>query len=366
MTKFLDVHAVSQLVQTIGVKTAIREMASYVEADYRRWHEFEKCPRPVSHAAEGCIEVMPISDHGLYSFKYVNNHPRNFEHGLSSVIAFGALAEMKTGYPVLLSELTLATALRTAATSATVAKTLVRPDSRSMAVIGCGSQSEFQILGFHALLGIKIFHIYDIDPAAVKKLCDNLSGEDIKLVPAASTRDAVRQADIVTTITSDKTNATILTPDMMRPGLHINGVGGDCAGKTELHKAILEQARVVVEYEPQTRTEGDIQQMPADFPVIEFWEIVAGKKAGRENNDQITVFDSVGFALEDFSALRYFRDKAESLNIGTKIDLVPVLPNTKDLYSLVRAVPMPMMAPRPPLAEAVALAGAASREDSIE
>ena len=76
----------------------------------------------------------------------------------------------------------------------------------------------------------------------------------------------MRGADIVTTVTADKAYATILTPDMIEPGMHINAVGGDCPGKTELHADVLRGARVFVEYEPQTRIEGDIQQLPRGLP----------------------------------------------------------------------------------------------------
>src|SRR5450830_615992 len=87
---------------------------------------------------------------------------------------------------------------------------------------------------------------------------------------------------------------------MIEPGMHINGVGGDCPGKTELHADILHNAFVVVEYEPQSRIEGELQQMPADFQVTELWKILEGHTAGRASAEQVTVFDSVGFALEDF------------------------------------------------------------------
>ena len=344
MTRFLDVQTVSGLVQSLGVKQTIVDIADYIVDDYRRWQQFSKSARTANHSASGVIELMPASDDALYGFKYVNGHPKNIERGLSTVMAFGVLSEVSTGKPLLLCDLTLLTALRTAAMSAAAAKALARDDSKTMAVIGCGAQSEFQILAFNAMLGIKTFYLYDIDPAAVDKLRYNLGEEDLTLIPSTSVRNAVSRADIVTTITADKTNATILTPDMIRPGMHINGVGGDCPGKTELHKDILAHARVIVEYEPQTRIEGDIQQMPSDFPVIEFWQIASGLQKGRQSRDQVTVFDSVGFALEDFSALRFVRDKAEEYDIGVSIDLVPSLPNPKDLYALVRGIPM-FMAP---------------------
>ena len=149
---------------------------------------------------------------------------------------------------------------------------------------------------------------------------------------AASTAEAVRGADIVTTVTADKALATILTPEMIEPGMHINAVGGDCPGKTELHADVLRGARVIVEYEPQTRIEGDIQQLPADFPVTELWRVLSGLAAGRGHGSQVTVFDSVGFALEDYSALRYVHELALERGIGDDVALVPPGQNPKDLF----------------------------------
>ncbi|GLO28717.1 ornithine cyclodeaminase [Pseudomonas putida] len=337
MTRYIDVQDLARLVNRKGLPTCLLEMAEYIRQDYLRWPAFEKCARVANHSADGVIELMPISDASRYAFKYVNGHPKNTRHGLLTVMAFGALASVDTGAPLLLSEMTLTTAIRTAATSALAARYLAREDSRSMALIGNGSQSEFQAIAFNALLGIDEIRLYDIDPAASAKLVANLANRPgLKLSIASSVAEAVRGADIVTTVTADKTCATILTPEMIEPGMHLNAVGGDCPGKTELHRAIVERARVIVEYEPQSRVEGEIQQMPADSPVTEFWRVVAGEAKGRERTEQVTLFDSVGFALEDYSALRYVLDTAQALGIGTDIGLVPVLEDPKDLYGLLQ------------------------------
>ncbi|WP_409279202.1 ornithine cyclodeaminase [Pseudomonas defluvii] len=337
MTRYLDVTDLSHLVTRKGLSTCLREMAEYIRQDYLRWHDFEKCARLANHSPDGVIELMPVSDANLYAFKYVNGHPKNTQRGMLTVMAFGALGDVDTGAPVLLSEMTLTTALRTAATSALAARYLARPGSRSMALIGNGSQSEFQALAFHALLGIEEIRLYDLDPQATAKLIANLSTfPALKLIQASSVADAVRGADIITTVTADKAYATILTPEMIEPGMHLNAVGGDCPGKTELHRNIVENARVIVEYEPQSRIEGEIQQMPADSPTTEFWQVVNGQAAGRENDNQVTLFDSVGFALEDYSALRYVLDEATALEIGRQIELVPELSNPKDLFALLR------------------------------
>ena len=354
MTRYIDTKDIRKLVREIGAEAFMAELSQYIRADYLRWNDFVKSARVASHSDLGVIELMPVSDQAQYAFKYVNGHPKNTRINMLTVMAFGVLADVKTGYPRLLSELTITTALRTAATSALAAQSLARPDVKSMAINGNGAQSEFQALAFKTMLGIRELRVYDIDPAATQKLVRNLSGiEGLHIVCAKSARDAVCGADIVTTVTADKTNAIILTPDMIEPGMHINAVGGDCPGKTELHPGVLDGARVVVEFEPQTRIEGDIQQMPADFPVTELWQVLDGLVPGRQNDTQVTVFDSVGFALEDFSALRYVNDLAEKTNTGSWIELVPEPDNPKDLYQYV-APGQRIDAQRPALATAEA------------
>ena len=241
--------------------------------------------------------------------------------------------DVETGFPTLLSEMTLTTAFRTAAASAIAAEVLARPDSRVMGMIGCGAQSAFQAIAFHELLGIDELRIFDIDGSAMEKLARNLPHiPELKVTPVGSSADAARSVDIVTTCTADKALATILTPGMVEPGMHINAVGGDCPGKTEVHVDVLRNARIFVEYEPQTRIEGDIQQLPGDHPVHELWKVIAGKEAGRESEEQVTVFDSVGFALEDYSALRYVHELAVEYGEGEYIELVPELGDPRDLF----------------------------------
>jgi ornithine cyclodeaminase len=214
-----------------------------------------------------------------------------------------------------------------------VARKLARKDAKSMALIGNGAQSEFQALAFHYLLGISEIRLFDIDPAASAKLLRHLQGlPGLTLKVCASTAEAVRGADIITTVTADKTNATIITPEMIEAGMHINGVGGDCPGKTEMHRGVLEAAKVFVEFEPQSRIEGDLQQMPAEFAVTEFWRVLKGISSGRDSAEQITFFDSVGFALEDFSALRLLRDCARELGLGQDVSLIPTMADPKNLF----------------------------------
>jgi ornithine cyclodeaminase len=348
-TLFLSPQDVAGIVNRTGLATTLQGMAAYIHQDFLRWKSFDKSARLAAHSADGVIELMPIADANTYTFKYVNGHPKNTAVGLSTVMAFGVLADVASGFPLLISELTLTTAMRTAATSAVAARALARPNSRVMALIGNGAQSEFQALAFHHLVGIEEIRLFDVDTRATAKLLRNLQNNPdaagLRLVVCASTAEAVRGADIVTTVTADKTNATIITPEMLTPGMHINGVGGDCPGKTEIHADVLRASKVFVEYEPQTRVEGDLQQMDADFAVTELWQVLSGSKLGRDSTDQITFFDSVGFAMEDFSALRYVHDLAQALHLGANIPLIPALADPKDLYQLIRPTAAPARQP---------------------
>ncbi|MEO8022755.1 ornithine cyclodeaminase [Polaromonas sp.] len=340
MVEYIGIEDMQRIVGRVGPAAFMKGLAAEIEADYRRWSEFDKSARHAIHSPGGVIELMPTSDGRMYSFKYVNGHPGNTARGLLTVTAFGVLADVETGYPLLLSELTVTTALRTAAMSALAAKWLARPDSRVMALIGNGAQSEFQAIAFHHMLGIRRFRLHDVDRQATDKLMRNLQAlglPGLQLTACSSAAEAVHGADIVTTLTADKRNAVVLTPSMIAPGMHINAVGGDSPGKTELHADILRRSdvRVVVEYEPQSRVEGEIQQMPASFAVTEFAEVLTDAAPGRTSPAEVTIFDSVGFALEDYSALRYLRklqlDNAQSRR---QIDLIPQLDNPKNLFAL--------------------------------
>lgn len=335
-TRYIDVAAIEEMIVSRGLDRILPELADYIRHDYLRWSDFEKSARLASHSANGVIELMPITDGRLYSFKYVNGHPRNTADRLLSVMGFGVLADVATGYLLLLSEFTLTTALRTAATSALAAQVMARRDAHRMALVGNGAQGEFQALAFYHLLGIREIRAYDVDARATRKLIANLAAlPDLTVVAADSVAQAVRGADIVTTVTADKRKAQVLLPEMIEPGMHLNAVGGDCPGKTELHVDILKDARIVVEFEPQTRIEGEIQQLAPDRPVLHLWEVLQGRQAGRATDSEVTLFDSVGFALEDFSALRYIYDLSRDYQTaGSWLDLIPEPVDPKNLYAL--------------------------------
>ncbi len=333
---FVSVENMMRLVHHVGIETMLAELTDVIEEDFRRWESFDKTPRIASHSREGVIELMPTSDGVLYGFKYVNGHPKNMAEGLQTVTAFGLLAKVSTGYPVLLTEMTLLTALRTAATSAMAARHLAPKGAKVMAMIGNGAQAEFQALAMKVVLGIEEVRLYDIDLRATEKTVRNLEGSGLRVIACTSAQSAIEGAAIITTCTADKQFATILTDNMVGAGVHMNAIGGDCPGKTELHRDILLRADTFVEYPPQTRIEGEIQQMAPDYPVTELWRVVRGEAEGRRDASQITLFDSVGFATEDFSALRYVREKLKGTDFYQEIDIIADPDDPRDLFGMLQ------------------------------
>jgi len=336
LVPFVSVDHMMQLIHHVGLEEMILGIASEIEADFKRWESFDKTPRVPAHSPHGVIELMPTSDGEAYGFKYVNGHPKNTSEGLQTVTAFGLLADVYTGYPTLLTEMTILTALRTAATSALVGKYLMPKGSKVMAMIGNGAQSEFQCLAFKAMCGIETVRLYDTDPAATAKCAANLAGKGLTVVTCKSGEEAIEGADIITTCTADKKNATILTDNMVGPGVHINAIGGDCPGKTELHADILRRSDIFVEYPEQTRIEGEIQALEDDHPVTEMWQVMTGQVAGRKDDRQITLFDSVGFAIEDFSALRFIKRAIEDTEYFEPLDMLADPDDPRDLFGMVQ------------------------------
>ncbi len=325
-----------QLVEKLGLDTVMAGIMATIEQDFKRWPDFSLSPRHATHFPQGVIELMPCADRDFYSFKFVNGHPNNPLDGRLSVAAFGVLADTHSGYPLLLCEMTLLTAIRTAAVAALGAKYLARPDSRRLAIIGTGAQSEFLLRAIEAVLPIEQVTCFDVDRQAMDKFMQNLQARpELILQPCTSVAEAVADADVIVTATAAKRRAELFRLSEIKPGTHIHAMGGDCPGKTEFGPGLLTGCRLVVEYLPQSMEEGEIQQW-REACCVELQEIIRGEKAGRENTEQITFFDSVGFALEDYSTLKWIYQAEQQHRTGETLPIIPQLADPKNLYSLVR------------------------------
>jgi ornithine cyclodeaminase len=344
--KIITIDSLTKIIKMHGLENFLKDLIARLKTDFGRWEEFNKMPRPAMYVPRGVLELMPVCDGEYYTFKYVNCHPRNPESGLMTVVATGQLSRIDTGYPLMFSEMTLLTALRTAATTALATDLMARKDSSVLAIIGTGAQSEFLVKALCMVRGIKEVRYFDIDPRAMDKFLDNfLLGKLaantalFRFVRCANAAEAVLGADIIITCTACKGHVEVLKNDWIVSGTHINGIGGDAPGKTELGFDLLERSRIVVEYFDQCLLEGEIQRYSKEEAKVkvyaEMHEIVTGKKKGRESEDEITLFDSVGIGLEDYSVLRLTYELSEKYGIGEEMDLIPGLADPKNLISLI-------------------------------
>lgn len=338
--KILSVESLTELLQRHSFDNYMTDLMQALKRDFSHWQSFTKIPRPAMHVPDGVLELMPICDNEMYyTFKYVNCHPKNPLLGKQTVVATGQLSRIDTGYPLMFSEMTILTALRTAATSALASDLMARKNAHTLALVGTGAQSEFQVLALQLVRDIKEVRYFDTDSKAMDKFEKNMRGKSFKLVHCKNAEEAITGADIITVCTACKAHVDVIKNDWVRVGVHINALGGDTIGKTELELGILTRCRIVVEYFDQCVIEGEIQRLSKQdakkLVHAELYELVNDSKKGRENNQEITLFDSVGIALEDYSVLRLAYELAEKYNLGEERNLTPTLRDPKDLISTI-------------------------------
>lgn len=339
--KILSVDSLTKLLQYHGLDNFMMDLMEALKRDFNRWQSFTKMPRPAMHVPGGVLELMPICDNErYYSFKYVNCHPKNPLIGKQTVVATGQLSRIDTGYPLMFSEMTMLTALRTAVTSALASDLMARKNAHVLALIGTGAQSEFQVLALQLVRNITEARYFDTDTLAMNKFEKNMKNKGLKLIRCKNAKEAVTGADIITVCTACKAHVDVIKNKWVKAGVHINALGGDTIGKTELELSILPRSRIVVEYFDQSLIEGEIQRLSKreakKFVYAEFYELVNGSKRGRYSNEEITLFDSVGIALEDYSVLRLTYKLAKKYNIGEELNITPVLKDPKNLISVLQ------------------------------
>ncbi len=335
--KIITLDDLTELLERVGLQNFLAMTIRAIEADLQRWDQLNKSPRHATHYPFGVIELMPCSDNEFYAFKYVNGHPGNTGAGKLSVVGLCVIADAQSGYPLLLSEMTLLTAIRTAATAGLAAKYMARLESEHIAMIGTGAQSEFVIQAMRTVLPVREVSYFDTDTEAMAKFSRNLASAVPTLRPCASIEQAVAGADVIVTATAAKQHAGLISMQHIEPGMHLHAMGGDCPGKTEFAEGVLENCTVVVEYLEQSLLEGEVQNTQPEVVHAELWELACGSKTGRGSDEDITLFDSVGFAVEDFSILKLVYQLSQQLELGHSLPMIPGPSDPKDLYGLVRS-----------------------------
>jgi alanine dehydrogenase len=276
---------------------------------------------------QGDLRIMPSYSRSLKmaGTKIVNVHPLNNLKGLPTVMAVIVLNDPKTGMPLAVLDGTYITALRTGASGALATDLLARKDAKTLGVVGAGMQAITQIMATVRVRKIKRILVYDLLKEKVKKLSQVLKKEGIQIEEAKNIKE-VSQVDILTTITPSR--KPIVKKEWIKPGTHINAIGADAKGKEELDPEILKNAKIVIDCFKQASHSGEIN-VPLAKGIIkkenihgEIGEIVSGKKPGRENEDEITIFDSTGLAIQDLYTATLVYKEAKRKKIGKEIKII--------------------------------------------
>ncbi len=329
---FLTADRVKTHLQHIGLSAFMDDVIQGLEGAFAAWPQYQKSPRHATHYPHGVIELMPCSDQSWYGFKYVNGHPKNAQEGRLNIVGFGVLSEVDTGFPCMLTDMTYLTAIRTACMTALVAKYGMLPGKQALGIIGCGAQSEFQCLAMARVMDLKTIYYHDIDPEAMTKFANNMASTGIALVPCDAIAAVCEAVAVLITATAYKGAHALLQAEWLRPGTFIAGVGGDCPGKTEFSKDVLSQFRIVVEYLPQSKIEGEIQHLDDVSSVVELHQVITGAVTLRQSDQQWVFFDSVGFALEDLVIMRVLYAQYGRMHAIDNAGLIPEVPHAKNLY----------------------------------
>ena len=275
---------------------------------------------------EGDLRVMPAWSRNLLlsATKLVNVHPKNPEKGLLTVMAVIVLHDPKTGKPLALMDGTWITALRTGAASAVATKYLARENAKSLGVVGAGFQAITQIAAISKVKRLKEILVYDIKKEKIKNLAKILKKEKIEI--KEGDLKEVCQRDILVTATPAR--EPIVKNEWILPGTHINAIGADAPGKEELDPEILKRAKIVVDNFEQASHSGEIN-VPLAKGIIkkekiyaELGEIVTKKKPARENEKEITIFDSTGLAIQDLYTASLVYKIAKGKRLGKEIKII--------------------------------------------
>ncbi len=275
------------------------------------------------HTDKGVTLLMPAHLHvsGDFAVKVVSVYADNPSIGLPTVAATVLALDPQTGMPLALMEGDSLTALRTGAAGGVAARHLARADARSVALFGAGVQARSQLQAVLAERAIEQLMIVDPVAAAAQRLADEIAGWP--MAPAVSLMDsaqaAVAQADIVLAATTSTT--PLFDGNDLRPGTHVTGVGSFAPEMQEIDAATIRRARVVVDQRKAAMAEaGDIILGRATIDA-EIGEIINGDKPGRQSDDEITFFKSVGLAVQDAVTAAAVLKAAEKMDLGRVIDM---------------------------------------------
>jgi len=302
-----------------------------VEEGFRSAGEKDHVPvrLPVRVADRSAVALfMPAYLHGSQTLgaKVVSAFHDNPSRGLPMISGFYVLCDVESGRLMALMDATFLTGIRTAAASAVATKYLGRKDAKVLGVIGTGVQGRFHVDAIRAVRAIERVVVYNRTPERGSAFVDELSDRAIPARLADTADECAAEADVLAVCTSS--SKPLFDGGLVRTGTHVNAVGVFTPDSQELDSTLIRRARVYVDtYEGAFEEAGDIivplrtGDITRDHVRAELTELVTGRKDGRTSDGEITVFKSVGYAMEDAVTARLAFERAEAAGTGATFDL---------------------------------------------
>ena len=328
-TLILDVDDLAKVVADVGLDNLIDELIAQMRTDIASFDAAAVQTKVRSgftydRPEHGLVEWMPTMAHGdVVSVKTVGYHPENpKQRSIPSVLATTSLYDTNTGALIALTEATLLTALRTGAASALVTDAVTERRPLTVGVVGCGAQAVTQIHALSRVREIASLIVTDVDQRNAESLSGRLPDGIVSpqvCEPAAFDLEVGRLDVLVTATSVELGNGPVVDLANASPHLHINAVGSDFPGKTELPLDFLRQAVVIADDVEQCLIEGESQRLNASDLGPDMVDVLA--RDWSPLTSQQTVFDSTGWAYEDLIAATVFMSHAIRLGLGTMTKL---------------------------------------------
>jgi ornithine cyclodeaminase/alanine dehydrogenase-like protein (mu-crystallin family) len=260
-----------------------------------------------------------------FAAKLNANFPGNARRfGLPTIQGVVVLSDGENGFPLAVMDSGTITSLRTAAATGVAAKALARADARVATVCGTGAQSRDQIRALAVVRPLAKVFAFDLDSARARAFAEHMTAElGVPVEPEPDLAQAARASDLIVTCTPSR--RWFLDRDMVRPGAFVAAVGADSEDKQEIAPALMAAAKVVADVRAQCAEIGDLHHaiaagaMKIDDVHAELADVLAGRRPGRENETEITLFDSTGTALQDVAAAALVHERALAEGAGTRI-----------------------------------------------
>lgn len=314
--------------QDVSDLLSLEETISIVERAFQEDAEnqcisFPVVREPIPQPRNGVFGIKSGFMHssGALGLKAGGYWSENFvRYSLSNHQSTIVLFDANTGGPTALMAANKITALRTAAAGAIAARWMASPTSHTVGVIGAGHQALAQLLALKTVVDIDQIYLWARDADKARNFRSRLQGLFDTEIVLDAIENVVHSAAIL--ITATPSTEPLVHYEWLSPGVHINAIGSDTKGKQELEPSILEHALVVVDNVQQSRTIGELQSVPTDYPVFAtLGEIVAGNKALSRTPEDITVFDSTGVTFQDLAVAQVILHRAEQLYRGIIVNL---------------------------------------------